>query len=291
MASLVTGAECAACGLPEVMLCPACRRELHRHGLAPFPVGDRAPALAGRPDWTVLTAADYAGVLSQVILTQKRLGHRELSRELGALLHRAIWAFPRGAAPATGRQEAPRPMWLVPVPGSGASFRTRGFDPLALVVRCAAAAGLPTDCGMMPALAVRGVSERVARAAVRGARPRHDGNQAPVLKRVGRALRKTLPRPGNGQKGLGASARRARLSGSMRLSRAFRVVHRADALKGADCVLVDDVLTTGATLDEAGRVLEEAGARVLGAVVLAAARPPSDRGSSQEEISEQGMNY
>jgi orotate phosphoribosyltransferase len=43
---------------------------------------------------------------------------------------------------------------------------------------------------------------------------------------------------------------------------------------GRRCIIVDDVLTTGATLAEAARALHLAGALVAGAVVLAATRPP-----------------
>ncbi|UFU02178.1 ComF family protein [Ruania suaedae] len=43
---------------------------------------------------------------------------------------------------------------------------------------------------------------------------------------------------------------------------------------GTPCLLVDDVVTTGATLDAARTSLERAGARVLGAVVLAATPAP-----------------
>ncbi|MEZ2370700.1 ComF family protein [Arthrobacter sp. RCC_34] len=291
MASLVTGAECAACGQTEVVLCAACLSELHAHGLAPFPAGHRAPALADHPEWTVLAAADYGGVVSQVVLAQKRRGHRVLSRELGALLQRAMWAFAGTAGGAVGPEQSGE-LWFVPVPSSGASFRKRGFDPLDLVLRCCGATGLPPGGVLVPALAVRGLPERLVHALLVVARPMDDdGVREPALRRLGRMLLKSLPRPGNGQKGLGATARRRRLAGSMRLSRAFRCAYGGDALTGARCVLVDDVLTTGATLAEAGRVLEEAGARVLGAVAIAATRPPAHRGSSQEEISEQGMNY
>lgn len=63
------------------------------------------------------------------------------------------------------------------------------------------------------------------------------------------------------QRGLGAQARAENVRGSMRARRAGG---------GATAVLVDDVVTTGATLDEAARALDAAGFRVLGAVALAA---------------------
>ena len=46
---------------------------------------------------------------------------------------------------------------------------------------------------------------------------------------------------------------------------------------GSQCIIVDDVLTTGATLAEAARAVHEAGGIVRGAVVLAATRPPMRR--------------
>ncbi|MFD0757733.1 ComF family protein [Arthrobacter ulcerisalmonis] len=56
----------------------------------------------------------------------------------------------------------------------------------------------------------------------------------------------------------------------------MHVASRRAAQVGAlPCILVDDVLTTGATLSEAARALHLAGGKVHGAVVLAATRPPA----------------
>jgi predicted amidophosphoribosyltransferase len=64
------------------------------------------------------------------------------------------------------------------------------------------------------------------------------------------------------QSGLGASGRRANRRGSMHLTGRIP--------PGSVCVLVDDVVTTGATLEECRRALTQAGHEVLGALVLAA---------------------
>ena len=45
---------------------------------------------------------------------------------------------------------------------------------------------------------------------------------------------------------------------------------------GAPVLLVDDVLTTGATLGALAEAVRRAGGRPVGAVVLAAVAPPAD---------------
>ncbi|MBK8469059.1 MAG: ComF family protein [Actinomycetales bacterium] len=67
------------------------------------------------------------------------------------------------------------------------------------------------------------------------------------------------------QAGLTSAERAANLVGAYAVSR-----HRRGPLSGRPIVLVDDVITTGATLTEAGRALGESGAWVVGAAVIAA---------------------
>ena len=62
------------------------------------------------------------------------------------------------------------------------------------------------------------------------------------------------------QAGLDTAARSANLTGALRARR---------RLDGLDVVVVDDVVTTGATLADAARALTAAGARVRGAAVVA----------------------
>ncbi|MDQ1059393.1 ComF family protein [Arthrobacter globiformis] len=128
---------------------------------------------------------------------------------------------------------------LIPVPTSGSAYRKRGFSPVHLLLA--------------------GVG--------RSFNDRHVG--------CSDALRKVRnPRAGGGlsggQKGLGRGDRSRRVRGSMRTARGTR----GHSLRGRQCIIVDDVLTTGATLAEAARAIHEAGGIVRGAVVLAATRAP-----------------
>ncbi|MFD2082046.1 Predicted amidophosphoribosyltransferases [Actinopolymorpha cephalotaxi] len=147
---------------------------------------------------------------------------------------RTSLAGPLGAALATAVAAATprRPVVLVPIPSSAAVTRRRGHDPLSRIVGRAARAARRAGLAVTVRSALA-VGRRVA-----------------------------------DQAGLDARARRANLAG------AFVVRPRArDLLTGrAVVVLVDDVLTTGATLAEATRVLRAAGVHVRAAAVVAATR-------------------
>src|SRR5699024_10116819 len=96
----------------------------------------------------------------------------------------------------------------------------------------------------------------VARAALRRIPP---GSRPPLLP----ALRQT--RRVADQAGLDSRRRAVNLAGAMVVP-----ARHAQRLAGAPCLLVDDVITTGATIVEGARALRAAGAHQVVAVTLAA---------------------
>lgn len=84
-------------------------------------------------------------------------------------------------------------------------------------------------------------------------------------------------RPTAAQTGLTAAARRRNVRGAFRISPLLRAKTLHSHVSGHIVVLVDDVWTTGATLDECARVLKESGAREVRALTIARASPPRAR--------------
>jgi len=102
-------------------------------------------------------------------------------------------------------------------------------------------------------------SELLATGLVRALRRRDGGTAPQVAKACLRRQRATPP-----QTGLSVAARRENLRG------AFEVA-KPDEVRGREIVLVDDVMTTGATLSACARALKRAGAaRVVGLTVARA---------------------
>ncbi len=83
--------------------------------------------------------------------------------------------------------------------------------------------------------------------------------RVPVRRRILARRRRTAP-----QRDLSPAARFRNLAG------AFRVRRRAK-LRGARVLLVDDILTTGATCSEAAKMLKQAGAAMVAVAVVARA--------------------
>jgi predicted amidophosphoribosyltransferase len=140
----------------------------------------------------------------------------------------------------------------------------------ALAASAAAAADGPGPLALIPApsrtAAVRARGEdptaRLARAAA--SRVRRSGRPARVVPLL------RMARSARDQAGLSAAERAANLAGAVRVGRV------PDGLSAYRIVLVDDVVTTGATLAECARSLRASGLAVSAAAVVAAtARRPA----------------
>lgn len=189
-----------------------------------------------------VAVGDYQGPLKLLVNAHKEQQRFALAAPLGDLLARSVLAHTAPGPGAGPDRACSRPVLIVPVPSRGAVVRRRGHDPLLRV------------------------SFRAA------ARLRADG----VVATVARLLRSI--RVAEDQAGLGAADRARNLAGSMTCSRkpALRQV-APRAGQAPLVVVVDDVLTTGSTVREAQRALEEAGLRVSGIAVVAATRRTSNR--------------
>ena len=193
--------ECAGCEEVDRGLCDECAFGLIAQ-----------PRIHGTPQHlAVHYAVRYEGPVRRVLLAFKNHHRTDLARPLAkafmpALL-RAVAAAEEGVSPA-------KPLEVVAVPSSRHAFRTRGYQPMKLVLR---AAGI-----------------------------RH----ARVL-RVAQEI--------HSQKLLNAQQRESNVHGAFIATR---------SLVGIRVIIVDDVLTTGATIDEAARAVRAAGGTVVGAATI-----------------------
>lgn len=277
---LVLPPRCAGCGEAGAPLCPACTAEL-RGRPGPRTPDPAPPGLPGC--WS---AAAYDGVARRMILAYKERGRASLAEPLAACLAATAEAALRRRWP--GGAPAPPPPGDGPVrdgpergglarDGSASGGRTYG-DP--------ARGGLAQGVGPVWGALVRSDPARdgparvplIALVPVPSSRAaRRSRGHDPVRALAARAARRLAAR-GWPVELAPVLAQRRRVADQAGLSAARRAGNLRGAFRAAGpvprgpCVLVDDVVTTGATLAEAARALREAGARVPLAVTVAATR-------------------
>lgn len=223
------------CGEPDVRWCARCAGLLAGPPVRVEAGAPRLDRMDGVAPVPVWALTAYTGPVRDVVVHWKDRERADLDRLLAPAIRRAArWAGRLLGDHNLDDLRGHPVVAVVPVPSTAAARRTRGREPVAVLAR-AVARGL-RDAGL-PARVV------------------------PALARRGRA---------RDQVGLGARARGRNLAASVRMTRRGRrtLGHRAP------CVLVDDVLTTGATLAAVERALERHGHAVLGATVLAATPAP-----------------
>ena len=143
--------------------------------------------------------------------------------------------------------------------------------PLGEALALAALAALAADGSGSADLAVVPMPSRAAARRARGHDPmRRIGGSAAQVLRASRVVVDLLPvlrttRRLADQAGLDSAARAANLSGALVVPDRFRRL-----VSGRRALIVDDVVTTGASLAEAARALLTADADVIGAAVIAA---------------------
>ena len=234
--ALLWPVACVACGVADRELCAACRAALHAQRTKVIDV--RAPSGV-----RVRAAGAYEDPVRAVLLAYKHQGMTGLAKPLAGRLIEPLLRAAAGecsmadswmAGQQARRLEARAPeVVLIAAPSRRARVRERGYHHIELLVSA-----------LLRELRSRGVAA---------------GFRAfPHALRTGRGR--------TAQVGLTAVERERN---------AARVTVRARArseLAGASVVLIDDVVTTGATARAAIEALDSAGARVLGTVALCVVR-------------------
>ena len=196
--AVVSPVTCAGCGADDRALCPECQSH--------FVARPRVHTIGATGGFclAVTSALEYDGAVRRAVLALKEQARTDVARALGVPLRDAILAAVDGS------------LEIVTVPPSRASFRSRGFDPVALLLK---------------------------------------GARMPRAARILHQVRSTAA-----QKSLDRDGRVSNLSYSLRARH---------PLGGRRFLLVDDVVTTGATLMEAARAICDASGEVVAAATLA----------------------
>lgn len=234
-AALLLPVACPGCGAFDVVVCSSC--------LAPFARGaqrveagaPRLDRLDGTPALPVWALTEYAGPVRQVVVAWKDHGRADLSPLLSALLGLAAQELAETVA---------------------ATLEAHGDDQRRVDV---VVVPMPSSAANQRRRGRKPVPE-LARSVVDGL------ERGRVRSRMGDIL---MQRRGvRDQVGLSGRQRGRNLERALTLKRGIELPANAVFL------LVDDILTTGATLAAAERVLDRTGRVTLGALALAATRAP-----------------
>ncbi|MER6225569.1 ComF family protein [Streptomyces sp. 900105755] len=231
LTDLVLPAECGGCGTPRTVLCDGCRAALS--GAVPRRVRP-VPEPSGLP--AVYAAAPYADEVRAALLAHKERGALALAGALGAALAGAVRAGLRDgcqdgrAGLRDGRAVRIVTSWHGTAGGAGAS------GPVLLVP-------VPSAPWAVRARGHDPVRRITLAAAAELRRAGIPAQVVPVL-RQRRAVAD--------QSGLNARQRYANLAGALEVT-----AGGVRLLAGGRVVLVDDLVTTGATLAEAARAVRE----------------------------------
>jgi predicted amidophosphoribosyltransferase len=279
LADLTLPPTCASCGAPDASLCQDCRRGI------PGCLWDRGPrwvapdpAPVGMPP--VVSSGRYEGPVAHLLSAYKDDGRRDCEGVLGELLSASVQAA-LVAILSDGLRVASHPVphpasHPVPHPASHPVTHPASHPPPGAPEH---ATDAPHWRGRWPVLVVPIPSSAAAR------RRRGD---SPLVALGRRATRDFTPaelrllgvlrhrRRLADQAGLDAAGRAANLERSMAVRSRWQPL-----VSGSACVLVDDVLTTGATITEAARALREAGASDVRAATICATQRRSSRPLSQ----------
>lgn len=304
---LVVPLACAGCGAPDAVVCPGClgalgtaarRADLSAPRLARLPPPRAAPARhregdptrdvgaslagglgadAGEDDglvslWPVLAGVPYAGSVKTLVGAWKDRGRTDVTPVLVSRFREIV---AEGRAVVDEHLRLGCEVWVVPAPSTPSAVRRRGRQPTTELARAA-----------VEVLSGAGPAASSGRAGGRGAAARRAQEPGVRLVRaLGHRKRRTLD-----QAGLGARERASNLSGALRAHRRHRRRARPGTGREIVCVLVDDVLTTGATLAECERALHEVGCSVvLGLVLAVAPRPGAIGRELPGESSDEGV--
>ncbi|HYO86323.1 MAG TPA: phosphoribosyltransferase family protein [Dermatophilaceae bacterium] len=240
VADLVAPLRCGGCETIGTSWCSHCQAEVAElafpRGALLVDPGDHC--LGCPPTWA---AGPYTGVVRNAVVAVKERGRTDLVGALAPLLAGSLLAASREGSGPTRSGEG----WLVvPVPSSAAARRRRGEEPLHRLTRAALAA-TTTSTGQSPG---------------HPAGPKQGLSWAPALR---------LRRRVRDQADLDRTGRLLNLVDAVEVRRRWRA-----AVVGRPCLIVDDVLTSGATLTEAARALRAGGCGQVVAATLAQTPPP-----------------